>query len=273
MSSTRKQAAAPAAGAKGKAPVDRKPPAPIFTPLNVGIVLVIIIVAAVAFFWKSVYLAKTAEIASVNSQIQAQKTQNDVYKKKASMLGTATEINKVMDSKLKQEKKYFLNGQQDLVTFFNGWFADMLWTNGINSFKAEIEPKITFKVSWKSDPIETLPQLENAIDMFSWEYSGEGGADAAAPSTNYPDFITPMTIKLTEFNLTYEQMRRLIDNMQRNLTYFVTVHAFKNTGGDDNQYGFRTRSKYELLFTVYFMNPEGAASGDVPKGMPADKKL
>jgi hypothetical protein len=272
MSSTRKQAAASPTGAKGKAPVDRKPAAPIFTPLNVGIVLVIIIIVAVAVFWKSVYIAKTAEISTINGQTQAQKTQNDVYKKKASMLGTATEINKVMDSKLKQEKKYFLTGQDDLVNFFNGWFADMLWSNGINSFKAEIDPKITFKVSWKTKPMDTLPQLQNAIDMFSWEYTGEGGGDTAS-STNYPDFITPMTIKLTEFNLTYEQMRHLIDNLQSNLTYFVTVHGFKNTGGDDNQYGFRTRSKYELLFTVYFMNPEGAASGDVPKGMPADKKL
>jgi len=273
MSSTRKQAGAPPA-AKAKAPIDRKPPAPIFTPLNVGIVLIILILVAVGVFWKSIYLAKTAEINTIQGQVKAQISQNEVYKKKAEMLDTANQINKVMDAKLKQEKKYFLVGQDEVVNFFNVWFWDIILSQNLDfsTLKVEIEPKLTFKISWKAKPQDTLPRLQNAIDLFGWEYIGEGSGTGEV-SSNFPDFITPMTLKLTEFTLTYEQMRDFVKRLQEDGTYFVTVHGFKNSGGDDNIYGFRTRSKYELLFTVYFMNPEGTASGDVPKGMPADKKL
>ncbi len=270
MSSTRKQAGQPAA--KGKAPVDRKPAAPIFTPLNVGIVLVIIILASIGFFWKSIYIAKTAEIDTVNGQIEAQKRQNEVYQKKAEMLPKAEQIKSIMTKKLQQEQKYFLKGQEDLMNFFEQWFLDVLMGHGIYTAKVEIAPEIVFKISYAASPIETLPPLTDAIDLFAWEYIGEGTGDGTV-STKMPEFLSPLTITLTEFTMTYEELKRFVKDLQTDSTYFVTVHAFRNTGGDDNQYGFRTVSQYEMIFTVYFINPEGTTAGEAPPGMPKDRKL
>lgn len=269
MSSTRKQGA-PAG--KGKAPVERRPAKPIFTPLNVGIVLVIIILGTVGFFWKSIYIAKSAEIDTVNGQIEAQKRQNEVYQKKAEMLPKAEQIKSLMITKLDQEQKYFLKGQEDLMFFFGEWFLDVLMGHGIYTATVEIEPKIKFKVSYAASPIETLPPLSEAIDLFEWEYIGEGTGDGTV-STKMPEFLSPLTITITEFFMTYEEMKKFVWDLQRDSTYFVTVHGFRNTGGDDNQYGFRTTSKYEIIFTVYFINPEGTTSGEAPPGMPKDRKL
>ncbi len=256
----------------GGAPAERKPPKPIFTPLNVGIVFAIIIVAAIGVFWKSVYIAKTAEIDSINARIQQQKRTNEVAQTKARMLPTAEDLNAVMDGKLEQEQRYFLKGQDDIVTFFELWFLDVLMNHDIYSASIAIEPDIKFKVTYKMDPIETLPPITDAVDLFSWEYIGEGTGtgEVAARMAN---FLEPMHIKITEFTMTYERLRKFVKDLQTDSTYFVTVHGFKNSGGDDNVYGYRTFSLYEIYITVYFMNPEGLVSGEVPPGMPGDKKL
>jgi len=258
-------------GPAGAAP-ERKPPKPIFTPLNVGIVFVIIIVVSIALFWKSVYTAKTAEITTIQSETASVRRQNEVYRKKAEMLPKAEQINKVMDDKLQEEQKYFLRGQDELVDFFEEWFLDVLMTNGIYSATVEIKPEIVFKVSWLMDPIETLPPLENAVDLFKWEYIGENTGTGEVVQ-RYPNFLEPLTIKLSDFTMSYEQLKRFVENLQTDSTRMVTVHAFQNSGGDDNTYSFRTFSVYELVFTVYFMNPEGTTSGEVPPGMPGDEKL
>jgi len=256
----------------GRAPVERKPPKPIFTPLNVGIVFAIIIIAAIGVFWKSVYIAKTAEIDSINARIQQQKRTNEVAQTKAKMLPTAEEVNAVMDSKLLVEQRYFLKGQDDIVNFFELWFLDVLMNHDIYSAKIEIEPDIEFKVTYKMDPIETLPPITDAVDLFSWEYIGEGTGTGEI-STRMTNFLEPMHIKITDFTMTYESLLKFVKDLQTDSTYFVTVHGFKNSGGDDNTYGYRTFSKYEIYITVYFMNPEGLVSGEVPPGMPGDKKL
>ena len=256
----------------GRAPAERKPPKPIFTPLNVGIVFAIIIIAAIGMFWKSVYIAKTAEIDSINGRIQQQKRTNEVKQTKALMLPTAVDVNTVMDSKLLQEQRYFLKGQDDIVNFFELWFLDVLMNHDIYSATIEIEPDIEFKVTYAMDPIETLPPLADAVDLFSWKYIGEGTGTGEV-ATRMANFLEPMHIRITEFSMTFEIFGRFVENLQRDLSYFVTVHGFKNTGGDDNIYTYRTISKYEIYITVYFMNPEGLVSGEVPPGMPGDKKL
>ncbi|OGK11151.1 MAG: hypothetical protein A2Y63_04925 [Candidatus Riflebacteria bacterium RBG_13_59_9] len=237
-----------------------------------GVVFAIVILATIGVYWKSVYIAKTAEIDSTKATIERQRQQNEVYRKKALALPEAEKINRVMDAKLAEEKKYFLPGQEEIVRFFDEWFLDALMNNGIYSAKVEIEPDVTFKISWLMSPMETLPGLADAADMFGWEYIGEGSGSGEV-TTLYPNFLEPMTITVTEFTMTYEQMRRFIEELQTDSTYLVTVHAFKNTGDSDNIYGFRTLSVYEIVFTVYFMNPEGAATGDVPAGMPGDMSL
>jgi hypothetical protein len=264
-------------GPKGKpgpagAMAERKPPKPIFTPLNVGIVFIIIIVVAIAMFWKSVYTAKTAETATIRSKTVSVQRQNEVYRKKAEMLPKAERLNKAMDDKLVDEQKYFLPGQDALVEFFEEWFLDVLMANGIYSAKVEIKPDVVFKVSWLMDPIETLPPLEDAVELFKWEYIGEGTGTGEIVS-RYPNFLEPLNITLSEFTMSYEQLKQFVENLQNDTTRRVTVHGFQNSGGEDNSYSFRTFSVYELAFTVYFMNPEGMTSGEVPPGMPGDVKL
>jgi hypothetical protein len=256
----------------GKPPAERKPPKPIFTPLNVGIVFAIIILASIGVFWKSVYIAKTAEIDSLNARIQQQKRTNEVAKKKAAMLPTAEQLNAVMDGKLADEQHFFLKGQDDIVSFFEEWFLDMLWSSDIYAATFDIEPDIEFKVTYEMDPIETLPPVADAVDLFSWEYVGEGTGTGEV-ATRMANFLEPMHIKLSEFMMTYERLLDFVERLQTDATYFVTVHGFKNSGGDDNVYSYRTISKWELYMTVYFMNPEGLVSGEVPPGMPGDKKL
>ncbi len=253
-------------------PAERKPPKPIFTPLNVGIVLAIIILVSIGVFWKSVYIAKTAEIDTLNARIQQQKRTNEVAKKKAAMLPTAKELNAVMDKKLEDEQRFFLKGQDDIVSFFEEWFLDILLNHDIYTATVGVEPDIEFKVSYKMNPIETLPPIQDAVSLFKWKYIGEGTGTGEV-STRMANFLEPMHIKLSEFAMTYEQLRRFIRNLQTDATYFVTVHGFKNTGADENVYSFRTISTYEMYMTVYFMNPEGMVSGEVPAGMPGDKKL
>lgn len=256
----------------GRAPAQRKPPKPIFTPLNVGIVFAIIIIASIGVFWKSVYIAKTAEIDSINGRIQQQKRTNEVKQTKALMLPTAVDVNAVMDSKLEVEQRYFLKGQDDIVSFFELWFLDVLMNHDIYSATIEVEPDIEFKVTYAMEPIETLPPLVDAVDIFTWEYIGEGSGTGEV-SSRMTNFLEPMHIKITEFMMSYENLLRFVKDLQTDSTYFVTVHGFKNSGGDDNIYTYRTISKYELYITVYFMNPEGLVSGEVPPGMPGDKKL
>ena len=271
MSSRRREPAAAAAAPKV---AERKPPRPIFTPLNVGIVLVIIILVAIGVFWKSVYIAKTAEIDSINAAIERQRQQNEVYKKKAEMLPKAEKLNAVMDKKLQSEQKYYLAGQGDIIPFFEEWFLDILMSNGIYVAKVETEPsEIVFKLSWLMEPVETLPPIQDAVDMFKWEYVGEGSGTGEV-AEKYPNFLEPLTIHLSEFTMTYEDMKRFVKALQTDATYMVTVHGFSNKSEEEESfYGFRTVSPWETKFTVYFMNPEGMTSGDVPPGMPADRSL
>jgi len=241
------------------------------------IVFVVIIVVSLLTYWKAVYAAKTAEIASVKSSIQQQIRQNEIYKKKASMLAEATKVNEVMDEKLKTDQKYFILGQQGVIDFFDNWFVDLFWRNpNIDRMSIEIKPDQIFTISWKMKPMQTLPDIQGAEEalwkFFKWEYVGEGTGtgEVGAPSGN---FLEPLTITLDLANTSYEELRKFIEELQTNRSYLVTVHAFKNSGDSDNVYSYRTRSKYTLVFSVHTMYPEGVASGDVPAGMPKDESL
>ena len=273
MSSVRKPAG-PAKSDAARKPAEALPPKPVFTPTNVLILFVIIIVASLLTYWKVVYAAKTAEIATIRSDIVQQERQNEIYKKKAAMLTEAVKVNEVMDEKLESEKHYFLGGQQDIVDFFNTWFMDLLYQHFLIPEEIEIEPEVVFKISWKMMPFETLPNLSADVltKYFNWEYIGEGKGTGEV-ETALPNFLEPMTIKLDGFMMDYERMKKLIEALQRDKTYMVTVHGFENSGEGDNIYSYRTLSKYTIVFTVYFMNPEGLVSGDVPAGMPGDKSL
>ncbi len=272
MSSVRKGAPT----GRKPAPSERQPRRPIFTPINVGVVFAIIVGLGIAIYVPMVHRAVTVEIANIKSQTEQQKQQAVIFKKKAGMLERAKRLRGVMAEKLEDEKKYFLKGQEDIIYFFNNWLLNLLnnynlWSSDL---ELEVEPKIVFKISWQMMPYETLadPRVQDLMDFFEWEYIGEGTGSGEV-SMAMPNFLDPLTIKLTGIPMRYEKLRDMIEDMQTNKTYRVTVHAFKNSEDDNRYYLVRTVSNYELLFSVYFMNPEGMISGDKPPGMPDDKKL
>jgi|GEM_PF-1928982 len=275
MSSTRRPAEA-AKTDKGRKPAERQPPKAVFTPTTVLIVFVVVIVVSLITYWKAVYAAKTAEIASVQSAIQQQVRQNEIYKKKAAMLAEAMKVNEVMDEKLESEKTYFIQGQEGVIDFFNNWFLDLFWTvYEIDTASVEVTGLQPFKVTWKMMPMETLPKIESQDwlwPFFKWEYEGEGTGtgEVAAPTGN---FLQPITITLDLTQVSYEHLRKIVQDLQTNWSYLVTVHAFKSTGDLGYVWSIYPKSDYSLVFSVHMMNPEGAASGDMPAGMPQDESL
>lgn len=274
MSSIRKPAQPTKPGGPRK-PAERQPPKPIFTPTNVLIVFAVIIVVSLITYWKAVYAAKTAEVASVQSSIQQQVRQNEIYKKKAGMLAEAIKVNEVIDDKLETDRKYFIQGQEGLIDFFDNWFLYMFLTYWeIDSASVDLKPEQVFKVSWKMKPVQTLPKME-ATDwlwpFFKWEYIGEGTGTGEVSAAG-ANFLEPLTITLDLVNVSYDRLRKIIEALQTDKTFLVTVHAFKNNGDLDFQ-RYRPRGTYSLAFSVYIMNPEGVASGDVPAGMPKDESL
>ncbi len=263
-------------GASPKArpgPGERPPRKPIFTPVNVGIFFAGIVIVGVGIYIPMVHRATTAEIANIKNEIEKQKQQAEIFRKKAQMLPKAEELDKVMASKIKDEQKYFLHTQREIIPFLNDWLADLFNRYGWPE-KLEIDPKLSFKISWLMEPYETVadPSIQRLLDLFEWEYIGEGSGSGEVTET-LPNFLEPITFKAIGIRMRYEDLRDMIRDLQTNKTYHVTVHAFKNSESDNEYLLVRTRSKYDLLFTVYFMNPEGMVSGEKPPGMPDDKKL
>lgn len=269
MSSTRKRTPA----AQRAAPAERPPRRLFFTPLNVGVFFAIVILVSVLVYVPMVHRAIATETTQIKQETERLKQQAEVFKKKSQMLPIAREANQVMAAKLNEEKKYFLKEQLELMSFLEEWMVPLFEKWGWPE-KITFDPKPVFSISWMMEPYETIadPKLQRLMDLFEWKYIGEGTGSGEV-SMLPANFLEPLTFKLEGIYLTYENLKKMIKEMQTDRTYLITVHAFKNSGEDDNIYLLRTLAKYEILFSVYFMNPEGAVSGEKPPGMPDDKHL
>jgi len=273
MSSARKRVMP----AKGKpAEAERLPRKPLFTPTNVAIVFGIIILVSLIVYWRMVHAAMTSEIARLKQETQSQLQQAQVFRKKAQMLEKANEVSLIMEEKLKDEQKYFMTDLRDLInSFFNEWLFDLLDSHNIWPEKIVVKGDIEFPLTPEMDPYDVVvrSELQRLMEVFKWKYIGEGtgGGEVSFKKSN---FLEPVTIKLEGFYADYETLQRLIQDLQERSSYLITVHGFKNRSGEETQYFItRTISKFDLLFTAYFMNPEGTASGDRPSGMPDDEHL
>ena len=273
MSSVRKRVAP----AKGKpAEAERPPRKPLFTPTNVAIVFGIIILVSLIVYWRMIHVAMSTEIARLKQEAQSQLQQAQVFRKKAEMYNKANMLSLIMEEKLKDEQKYFMTDLRELIDpFINQWLFDLLSKYNVWPEKVVFKGDIEFPLTHEMDPYDVVVrgEIQRLMEVFKWKYIGEGTGSGEV-SFKKTNFLEPVTIKLEGFTTDYETLRKMVQDMQERSSYLITVHGFKNRSGEDTQYFItRTISKFDLLFTVYFMNPEGTASGDRPSGMPDDEHL
>jgi hypothetical protein len=272
-----------AAAAKGKpGGADKKESkalkGPIITPQALGILFGLILVIGIPVFYSNVIKKQQEEIASIKSQIAAKESEISTYRKKGAKRDEADRLNNALKQKLSTLDYLFLEDQLSLVPFYEQTFLPLL-TNSNLQFTEDSKleaPAYTFRVNMAMRPFETIPGsvlFEDPAALFKIAYEPEqGGVPVEVPLDTRPSaFLEPYDIKLSGMAGTYNDVKNFIKDVQsRNNDKLITVHCVKNVK-DKNAYGFRTQTQWTLQFTVYFMNPEQAASGDSPPGAPGSK--
>lgn len=276
-------------GAPGGAGAQRKPggpgperkaavKGPVVTPQALGIVFFLIIVVGVIVFWQMVVVKFNNQITTLNNTINQTRSQIETYKKKGSMLTEAKDVNSAIREKLNTLDYLFLVDQDSIVPFFEDTLLPLISTSQLRptaDSKLEVD-KYIFKINMAMEPFNTLPSstlFENAEDVFGIEYQGEkdGQPVDTVLNTQPPAFLTPYQIKMTKFGGTYENVKQFIEDIQtKRNAVLITVHCFKNDKSEN--YGlYRTMTVWDIVMTVYFMNPEAQASGDNPPDPPGAK--
>ena len=281
MSQVRKPSGAAGTPRKPGAPgPERKaaPKGPVVTPQALGIVFFLILVVAVIAFWQMVVVKFSNQMNAVTSTITQTQAQIQTYKSKGDALPEARELDTTIRTKLRTLDYLFLQNQDSVVPFFEDILLPLINTSKLrvgSDTKLEVD-KYTFKINMAMDPFNTLPAsrlFENAPDLFGIEYQPErdGVPEDKIINTDPPTFLFPYTIKMIKFVGTYEDVKKFIDDVQtRRNAVLITVHCFKNNKSDN--YGlYRTMTTWDLTMTVYFMNPDAAATGDSPPDPPGAK--
>ncbi|MDQ3023502.1 MAG: hypothetical protein M3R04_03820 [bacterium] len=260
----------------GGPPPERKAPAgPVITPQVLMVVYFLLVVVAVAMYWNMVIKANNEKQAAADSRAKAAEANIKTYKMKGGKLEIAKRLNKTVSEKLKDTAYMFLTDQSSVIPFYEEVFFPVLFSAGFGvTDETQIKvQKYTFKVNMAMNPFNTIPPsrlFDNSTDAFSVSYEPEqNGTPTEVPLDTRPtDFLTPYEIKLIKWQGSYEDVKRFVRNLQlrQNKTLF-TVHCMKNAE-DANIYGYRTITSWDITLSVYFINPEANASGDVPPGLP-----
>jgi len=271
MSANRK-----AAGRNAGPPPERKAPTgPVITPGILSVVFLVIIIAAVITYFQTFVKDNTAKQQAATGRISAADTNIATYKKKGAKLEIADKLNVTVKEKLKDTAYMFMTDQSSVIPFWQETFFPIFESANLTPGEsAEIKASIyTFKINMAMNPMSTLPAsqfFKDVQSVFKIEYVPEqGGVPVEEPlATMQSDFLTPYNIELRGWRGSYEDIQRFIRHLQvrQNKTLF-TVHCFKNKE-DKNAYGYRTEGEWDILLTVYFINPEASASGDTPPGLP-----
>lgn len=264
-----------AAGGKPGAPERKSNVAagPVITPQVLGIALAIILIVAGVVYYQSVYVKSRDELASLKSKIASSETNIQTYKKKIAKLPDATDVNIALREKLGTLDYLFLSDQSSLIPFFETELFPIVDSSRMSmTIEAEV---YTFEINMAMSPFTTLPShlIEDANKVFKMKYFGEqGGTAPKGPRDTRPGaFIKPYSIRFLDVTGTYEDVQKFIEDLQQNNHIkLLTVHCVKNDKGDNVRF-YRTASSWTIETTVYFMNPEQAAVGDDPPGLPGSK--
>ena len=265
------------AGKPGKAPAEKKAAGgPVITPQALGIVFLILAIILIAVFVSQVKKL-SEEQDTVKGQIAQQQGLIATYKKKGAKLQEAIDLNNALREKLAMLDYLFLQDQSSILPFYENTLLPLIDSGTLRMGTIEPLESYNFKMNMAMEPFNTIPSIggiEDPVEQFTISYEPErGGTPVEEPITTTPSaFLTPYSFKLTEFSGTYEDCMKFVKKLQtdRN-SKLITVHCVKND--DSNNAGFfRTSTTWDLVLTVYFMNPEVNASGDQPPGLPGSQK-
>ncbi len=264
-------------GPKGRKPAEKKAVAgPVVTPQALGIVFLILAIIGVAVFFSQAKKL-TEEQAAVQSKITQQEGLIATYRKKGDKLQEAIDLNNALREKLNLLDYLFLQDQSSILPFYENTLLPLIDSSTLRMGKIEPLEPYGFKINMAMEPFNTIPSvggIEDPDTQFTISYEPEqGGTPVEEPITTKPSaFLTPYSFKLTEFSGTYEDCKKFVEKLQtdRNAK-LMTVHCIKND--DSKNAGFyRISTTWDLVITVYFMNPEVNASGDDPPGLPGSQK-
>lgn len=274
MSSTRKQTAP--AGKPGK-PERKAPSGPVITPQVLGIVFGIILVIGLVVYYQSVVVKFNSDIAALENEKNSLSQKKRTYETKRDKLDQARNLNLALREKLSLIDYLFLYNQDSILPFFEDTMFPIIegGTLMIGSDSViEMEPFV-FQINMAMQPFATLPRsrlFEDAVSLFPVEYHGEknGVPTDTVLNTQPPTFLEPYHIDLVDFEGTYEDVKRFIEDVQTaEDDILITVHCLKSDG---DPWGlFRSYSKWTIKMTVYFMNPEESANGDNPPAPPGSQ--
>jgi hypothetical protein len=265
-----------APGKGGTPPPERKAPAgPVITPAILSVIFFLLIAIAVVVYWKTVITVNNEAQVAAAGRKSAAEANIETYKKKGAKLEIAEKLNVTVKDKLRDTAYMFMTDQSSVIPFWEETFFPIFTSANLTPGEsAEIKSNVyTFKINMAMNPMSTLPAssfFKDVQSVFKIEYVPEqNGQPIEEPlATMQPAFLTPYDIELRGWRGTYEDVQRFIRHLQvrQNKTLF-TVHCFKNKE-DKNAYGYRTVGEWDILLTVYFINPEASASGDTPPGLP-----
>jgi hypothetical protein len=262
---------------KGKpGPEKKAAPGPVITPQVLGIVFGLILIAGVIYYVTQVNKITEKE-SSIQSQISTQEGLIKTYKTKGAKLEEAINLNNALREKLDMLDYLFLQDQSSILPFYENTLLPLIDSGTLRMGKIEPLEPYNFEINMAMEPFNTIPSIggiEKPESQFTISYTPEqGGTPVEEPITTTPkDFLTPYSIKLKEFVGTYSDCKKFIEKLQtdRNAK-MITVHCLKN---DDSKSSglYRITTSWDLVITVYFMNPEVNASGDQPPGLPGSQK-
>ncbi|MCB1217690.1 hypothetical protein KDL44_09860 [bacterium] len=274
MSSTPRRGAAPP-------PEQNAPKQPLLTPQVLGVVFLILIIVAAAYVISHKNKLNN-EIASLESKKNTLQTQIDTYRKKGAKLETAKQVKHALSEKLGTLDYLFLQTQDDVIPFWEDTFAPLVLQSGylgIGGDSTITVDSFEYNINMAMTPFETIPAggipIEDKPDRFPLIYIPESNGNPVTEvlKTGQPAFLTPYNITLEKFNGTYEDVMRFTRSIQQGTSRkmtdkLFTIHCIKTDGDPDNSSIIRRSHFWTIRMTVYFINPEKAATGDTPPDPP-----
>lgn len=265
-----------APGKPGPAP-ERKAPGtkgPVVTPQVLGIIVALILIIGGVAYWQTVVVKFNTRRQELTSQMASYETNIKTYKTKIAKLPAATEVNLALREKLGTLDHLFLQDQSSIIPFFETELLPILDSSRLNGWVVKVQ-EYTFEINMAMSPFTTLPShyVEEPQDIFKMKYFGEqnGKAPEGPRDTRPTSFLKGYSVSFEECIGTYEDVQEFIkDIQQNNKIKLITIHCIKNDEGENVRF-FRTSSKWNIQATIYFMNPEAAATGNDPPDPPGSK--
>lgn len=260
----------------GPPPEKKQAKGPVVTPQALGILFGIILIVGIAVYYFMVIKENTEKQDQLRGQITQTESQIQTYKKKGARLQDAISLNTALREKLNMLDYLFLQDQGSILPFYENTLLPLIESSTLEMGTIEPLEVYNFRINMAMSPFNTIPAvggIEEPQNQFTISYEPEqGGTPTETPVTTSPSsFLTPYSLRLTEFSGTYEDVIKFVRKLQtdRNAR-LITVHCIRNDEGNNSTF-YRTSTTWDMVITVYFMNPEQNASGDMPPSPPGSQ--